>query len=505
MKPSHPVEALARRGRISPGAVQMFPVIAVLGWLLVLLAINPIGYVGGGGDDYPYLSAARCFARHGVCLPYDHWARRYPIVLPEAASLYLFGENAVSVAIAPLLYTLAGVGLFTTIVQRRFGAPAALIAGAVFAATPVVVLRILEIGIDLPEFVFVLLAVFVLDRPECGMARAIGSGMMLGMAIQCRPTALVLLPVFLLRLAWAGQARDIGPFLAGVLLPNLAEAAVYWAGTGDPLTPWKLSLAHAHIPSSELSGQVDTSRSPLFNPDFIGGWRRTMGIHIHWSIDGLLNLFADPEIALTLLAAMAMCVVGRPGNRALLPLAGVAAFWFAGLTYGLAVDPKPRMFLIVAAVASIALGVAATAHWRRSRALIAIALTLVAAKGLITAWERTGIAGPKALAAQWAAQQGGDLTVDPTTASFLTLEPAVRTLPPAAAAPDRRHMLLFGQTGCAQAARARGFAGWRVSRAASFHTIEPPFVMALRNRHIVLSPRVVPVVCILTRPGPTRG
>lgn len=40
---------------------------------LCCVALNPVGYVGGGADDEQYLAAARCWVAQRVpCLPEGH-------------------------------------------------------------------------------------------------------------------------------------------------------------------------------------------------------------------------------------------------------------------------------------------------------------------------------------------------------------------------------------------------------------------------------------------------
>ena len=65
--------------------------------LALILIINPVGFLGGGLDDWHYLNAARCWAAHGPCLPQDHWQGRWPVVAPIGASIFLLGENRFSV------------------------------------------------------------------------------------------------------------------------------------------------------------------------------------------------------------------------------------------------------------------------------------------------------------------------------------------------------------------------------------------------------------------------
>jgi hypothetical protein len=116
---------------------------------------------------------------------------------------------------------------------------------------------------------------------------------------------------------------------------------------------------------------VDLTKSPLFNVDFIDNWRPAAGIEIHWTVDALLNLLASGSM-MVLPLALALLVVHRRdlgrregGGAGLLLLIGGAALYFGALVYGFAIDPKPRMFLPVAAVACVTIGVLGSVAWER--------------------------------------------------------------------------------------------------------------------------------------------
>ena len=126
------------------------------------------------------------------------------------------------------------------------------------------------------------------------------AGLAAALAVQSRETSLIFCGVA--GLAWLALDRDRRGVLLWALLGFLGAMAVemvaYAAATGDPLARYRLSLGHVAIPSPELKPGVDTSRSPLFNPDYIAGWKRAAGIEWWWPIDPWLNLLvASPSSA----------------------------------------------------------------------------------------------------------------------------------------------------------------------------------------------------------------
>ncbi|OSZ69308.1 hypothetical protein CAP40_00105 [Sphingomonas sp. IBVSS2] len=474
-----------------------------LALLLGLVLLFPRPYVGGGGDDWYYLEAARCVARHGLCLPDTHWAARFPLVAPMGAVLALSGEGPWTVGLVPLLYTVAGLLLFVANVERRFGAAAAMLAGSALALTPLFPLNALQPLVDQPEFAWTmacLLAIQIaLERNDARWAA--GAGAMLALAVMTRMSSLALLP--LLGLGWLMLAPDRRrlalPFAAAAAALLGIEALAYAMATGDPLYGWKLSLHHGRIPTTELAAGVDTSRSPLLNLDFIRNWRRSMGIHVHWTVDPLLNLLADPLCGLTLCGALALAAARWRAwrrDRWLRLVAIAALLHFVLLTYVLAVDPKPRMFPFAYAAAAATLGVLGARAWRDGGRLIVAALfALLAGRALLMAYDQPDLASARAAAAGWiATARPGSLATDEWTRRTFALVPGAAALPLGGEAP-RRDLLTLGKVPCA---------GRQVLREANFERHEPAPLAWLRARGLLLGAQV-PVRLCLVRPAPPHG
>lgn len=484
------------------------PVAAVCLLTLLLALCVHAPFVGGDGDEFHYLTAARCAAEHGFCLPQDHWWRRYPIVLPTGLALRLFGEGQASLMLAPLAYGLTAVGLFTALVVRQFGRAEGLLAGIALATMPAFAIRVPELNIDIPEFAFVLAALLCLqtavrrDRvgPVIGgvIGWVIGCGAMLGLAVQARPTSLVLLPVILVGCLVLKRGRWVPLLLAGVLLPNLAEMLFYLLRSGYPLLPWRLSLAHNTVPSAALMPNVDTHRSPLFNPEYIAGWYRGHDVHVHWLVDGLLNLIVDPTITLVLVCAVVFIVRDwRKVRQEPVLIAGLlgSAVMFAGLTYGFAINPEARMFIPIFAILCTCLGVLAPRTLPDGRLLVGVAVVLMIGKGVIASCDRADLTPAVLAAPSWVAGQDR-VAIEPRTRRFLALSPEIRALPelPVGAA---RHILLIGQESCDAAMRGAGVHGWRTIRSASIAAPDPAPIAALRRARLFLAPPVKPVMCLL--------
>ena len=421
-----PTRISTSAGRLNPAAVAILLAVA-------LVALKPVGYVGGGGDDWHYLEAARCAAANGLCLAGDHWWARWPLVAPMGWAIAMFGDSRTALMIVPLIYASGALALFATLVERQFGRLAALVAGLALAVTPVVTQSMLRPNIDMVELCFMLAAALALQQAwktsRPGLAALAGAA--LAIAAAARPTALAMVPIFAFAL-WRWRPRLLAAMLVGFALPVLLELIIYAAVTGDPLHAWKLALGHTSIASSQIDPALAASGSPLFNRAIIAGWKRPMGIEVHWTVDGLLNLLANTSISLVLVGPLVLLwlerSLARRDGAMLLWLLGAGAIYGGALIYAFAVDPQPRMFLPLAAAGAAIVGVLAPGLWSSGGKLIAAAFVLLLlVNGIIEVRAMSDFRAAESTAARWAHEER--FAVDPGTSKFLALVPEIRALP----------------------------------------------------------------------------
>jgi 4-amino-4-deoxy-L-arabinose transferase-like glycosyltransferase len=404
-----------------------------------VIVINPVGYLGGGGDDYEYLQAARCWVANGPCVPETHWASRWPIVAPVAQVLALFGESRTTAAIAPLLWWLSGVAGVAVLGARWFGAKAGVIAANLFVVLPVYAVTALSIGADVPEVTLQLWSLVLASEAWRKQSRrwAVAAGALAAVSFATRETSVAFLGAA--AIAWLALDRHRRSVLLwalpGFVAVVAAELAAYWVVTGDVFYRTALSFRHASMFTSELAASVDRSRSPLFNPEFIAGWKREMGIELFWPVDPWLNLLATPRLGATLIAAAAATLLWRQylsaaeqRRCALLTVGALLAA--SALIYGLAVDPKSRMFMGLAAAAALVLGAALAAAWERGRALpvLLVAGVLVIFQLSIHSEAINRFEAERAARA-WIAAHPAQIEMDPSAVSYLALVPQASALP----------------------------------------------------------------------------
>lgn len=453
--------------------LSLSPTLVAILLLFVLVLPNPAGYVGAAGDDFYYVQAARCAAANGWCLPETHWATRWPLVAPMGLVFAVLGDGWWQSTLVPLFYSVLAVVLFVQLVERCWGPRAALVGGIAFVATAAFAKGLLQPNVETVELALVLAAATAGERAlrKGKLTSAVAAGLMLGVAAQARMTSLVWLPIGVLALILL--ARDRRRFalsaLGGFALPLAFEALVYGLWAGHPLRSQQLSAAHTRIASSELPVGVDLTRSPLFNPQFIGGWQPVMDIHVHWTLDGVLNLLANPQIGPVLAVALILLWLRRASLSWRDPaviVAAVAALYTGALIYGLAIDPKARMFLPVMALAAALVGQLGVASWDAGeRTIVGAMMALLVMIGAIETDKRfdMGVAGP--LAGAWARERAGDIAVEDATRRFLTFDATLRTLP---VAPNDARYLLVLITGQCREAVAADPQRWQLTRSAYF-------------------------------------
>ena len=319
----------------------------------IALFAEPVGYIGGGAsDDDRYVDAALCWLEK-PCLPKDHWQARWPVNWSIATSVKLFGFTRVAVGLPTIIASLASLWLMKWLGDRLFGPPAGLAAACILALIPTFTIQFMSPAAD-PLETAAILGGFALLLGR----HAILAGLSFGIAVAVRETALTAMVPALI-LCWK-RPRDAATLLAGFAIVPLAEVLAYLAVTGDPFYRYGLSLGHTLIPTEQLAGGVGAGL-PIFNADNIANWRRDLALHVHWSIDGLLNLLPHPKSGLIYILALLVTarrirLLSSSERTRVLGLMGFAALWTLAMVYCFAVDPKPRAMIPAMASLSLVVG-----------------------------------------------------------------------------------------------------------------------------------------------------
>ena len=409
-------------------------IVAIVATLGLILLVNPVGFVGGGWDDWQYLNSARCWVEHGPCLPHDHWQGRWPVIAPIAAMISLFGESRLTIGLPSLIYAIGCLFLLARLGNRLVRAPVGYLASLVLLAMPIFGVELLGPNAEHPELFWLLAAANFIEayaRNQSWML-AFAAGLSWSLAFQVRETAVAALPLLAVA-GWMLARRDISAIAAaamGAAIPLLLELIAYYAATGDPLWRRHLSVAHTNIPSTELVGQVDHSKPPFFNPDYIAGWKHQPGIKLHWTVDGLLNLVANVMAGLGIglslvLAAAFWRRLERTERQWVGWTISAGLFWACFLIYVLAIDPKPRMMFVPVTLTALTLAILLRRLWRTGSAPLASAtLAICWGVGMANILLHPQVRTSEQLASQWAAQHPRTIETSETTRRHLALTPA---------------------------------------------------------------------------------
>jgi hypothetical protein len=413
-------------------------VVAIVGVLALILIVNPVGFVGGGWDDWQYLNAARCWVYHGPCLPTDHWQGRWPIIAPLAAVIAVLGESRFSVGLPSLAYSIGCLVLLAWLGNRVAGKPVGYMAALLLLVAPAFAIELVDPTVEAAELFFLLAAGCCAAQfaKTHGRWMAFGAGLCLSLAFQVRETSAAAAPLALVG-AWLLARADRRTWLAvaaGALLPFAVEMIVFWMATGDPLWRRSLSIAHTQIPSSELRGPIDRTRPPFFNPAFIANWRHEPGIHVHWLVDGLVNLVANTKAGITIaVSALLFAIYGRkldPHDRRLVGwVLLVALYWACFLIYVLAIDPKPRMMMAPITLTALALAILLRDRMATRSAMVAWSvLAMAILVGLAVTLTHPEVFTSEAAVQRWVARFPGQIETNETARRHLALTKAAGEL-----------------------------------------------------------------------------
>jgi 4-amino-4-deoxy-L-arabinose transferase-like glycosyltransferase len=380
----------------------------------------------------------------------------------------LFGESRLTLGIWPLAASMMSASLIAVIGNRLFQSPVGWLAAVIFVATPAFSIQIIGPSAEAVELMFLLggTALIIEWLDQKSKWTAFGSGLCFALAFQVKETSLtaaVIAGIYVL--TRRPRFPDVLMAAVGFAGPFVIECIVYSAVTGDAFYRRNLSLAHTQIPSTELQRPIDRQSSPIFNRSIISSWRREPGVHVHWTLDGIINLLANAKAGLTLWLAPLGLLVLRPvltvqQRKAAWALLGCAFLYIVILVFVFAVDPKPRMMFAPLAASAMALAVIIIAAWNAERRMVPLVMLgahLLVSTAVLFNHPRTNVFDAPANA--WITRLGGTAAVDRNTSRHLAMIPLARELP--GLETNRPFWIRLSLTGCGASNSVRNVAGRR--------------------------------------------
>lgn len=417
--------------------------LVVLG--LLVLSWRWIGYQGH--DDAYFAAAAMDWVRHYPALGTDHWALRYTLVLPIAAVIALTGPSVLALAVVNLAAYVAFLVVHYAALRHWFGWKAAAAVALIGILVPAFPVQATYANPDLVEMTLVVASVWCLvyARERGGPWPALLlSGVLAGLALVTRETAILLLPffglLFLLRPAmprWrylliaAGFAAVVG-----------GQMGYFAARTGDPLYRARISATHDQVDRAGMYARAANAEQTFDSEGVLAvpPAAAPFGAVLASQKFGLLFYLAIP-------AYIVLRLRGRLSSRQVAALdcaslGALVSFLFVALNAGI-LYVVPRYFMVTAALAAVPVAVLAAELWDRGRRGLVGALALVFALSctVLLYLENTDPLFAEHRIVELAATAREPLHVDPETAGraryLLTirgLEHRVTTAAPAAGA-----------------------------------------------------------------------
>jgi 4-amino-4-deoxy-L-arabinose transferase-like glycosyltransferase len=319
----------------------------ILAVFLFLIRINWVGYIAS--DDAVYLKGAYGLLNEFPFLG-EHGTFRFIITAPIAASISLFGENEIAIALPTILYALALITMLIGFIRRVSDLRAVFIIAPLLVTAPILVIHSTIASIDIIEALFVFASLFLFVQASRGEGKATKalmlSGMMAGLAFLTRETAVFLLVFYgALFLMGIGIKRLHYFIMAlGFFVVWGLETLYFWIFSSDPLYRFTRSFGH----DSTIDRSIDLAGNFIIHP----------------ILDPVIVLFVNQEFGVLFWALMA-CVIwwylkGKvhqadtietaQENNHILPcklIAGLGFVWFlcAG-GVGNLLPLNPRYFLV---------------------------------------------------------------------------------------------------------------------------------------------------------------
>jgi 4-amino-4-deoxy-L-arabinose transferase-like glycosyltransferase len=365
--------------RLAPAARR-----AEAAWLVFLLALCAVvlawRWVGfQGHDDAYYAAAALDWRRLGT----DHWALRYPLVLPMAAALAVIGPHLVALALPTLIAYLAWLLSTYLGLRTRFGWQTAALAALAGILVPEFPVQATYANPDLLELAFVLAAFWchqaALRTPD-RMLPLLHCGVLAGLAFLTRETSAALVLYFgALCAVRPGMPRRLyAPVALSFAAVVGCECAYFAVRAGDYLYRAHLSAAHDMVDRAAQATRAAAAGHALDSEGVLAGgpvWQVFAALCVSQKY-GLLFVLAAPATWYALRGERL-----SPAERRVVTDAALLAGSFI-LFVALAASKLyivPRYFTAAAGAAVIPLAAAGGCLWRARPRLAAAAIVLCAA------------------------------------------------------------------------------------------------------------------------------
>ena len=315
-----------------------------------------VGYQGH--DDAYYAAAALDWAEHFPSLGTEHWALRYPLVLPVAVLIRLFGFSVPALAAVDVAAYVAFLLVGYAAARHWFGWPAAAALTAIGVLVPQFPVQATYANPDLLEMALVMASFWLvmLARQRGGpWGLMLGAGVLAGAGFLTRETTLLLVPLYGVMFAARPAMARWRYLLIGVGFMAVvgAQMGYFAVEAGDPLYRMRLSATHdavdRGVQAALVTGALD--KEGVLATGLVAA--------------PFAALFVSQKYGLLFYLALPAYFVSRrarwltEAGRSVLDwaaLGAVVSFLFVALNAGV-LYIVPRYFMVTAAMAAIPVAV----------------------------------------------------------------------------------------------------------------------------------------------------
>jgi len=407
---------------------------------VVVLVWRWVGFQGH--DDAYYAGAALDWVRHFPALGADHWALRYPLVLPMAGCLAVLGQSLNVLALPNLAAYVAWLTVTYVCMREWFGLAAAMFTVLVGILVPEFPVQATYANPDILELAFVMGAFWCHQSALSRADRALPllhCGALAGLAFLTRETSAALVLYFAIVAVFRpGMPRRSYLLIAFTFFVVVGvEFAYFGLRTGDFLYRVHLSANHDHVDRAAQAVAAAAAGHALDSEGVLAGGPvfQLFSVLFISQKYGLLFWLAPVAAWFTLRDDRLM-----PRERRVLIDAcvlGLAFILFIAVT-GSKLYIVPRYFTVSGGAAIIPVAAAAACLWRAAPRLAGVAAASFAALMLLLlAVENTDPLFAVGRLVAFAATTNAPVFTDPATASqatipllFAHLQARVRSDPP---------------------------------------------------------------------------
>lgn len=339
--------------------------LGLAGLAATILLWRWVGYQGH--DDAYYAAAALDWAEHFPSLGTEHWALRYPLVLPTAALIRLFGFSVPALAAVDVAAYAAFLLIGYTAARHWFGWPAAAALTAIGILVPQFPVQATYANPDLLEMALVMASFWLvmLARQHGGPWKLmLGAGVLAGIGFLTRETTLLLAPLYgLMFVARPAMARWRYLLIGlGFLAVVGAQMGYFTVQAGDPFYRMRLSATHDAVDrgaqAALVTGALD--KEGVLATGLVAAPLAALFVSQKY---GLLFYLAVPAYFVSRRARW----LNEAGHSVLdwAALGAIVSFLFVALNAGI-LYVVPRYFMVTAAMAAVPVAVlgAHLAQWR---------------------------------------------------------------------------------------------------------------------------------------------